>query len=318
MLVILQSSLSIFVLILIGIIAQIVVNKKKTKTEIILCKIGINCHTWTEVLNKFVLYLALPALIFMSLSSISTGQLISTKIILINAVILAIFIPVLILASKFFKAKKDIANAYIFGAFFGNVAYIGFPFVGSVIPGSEPEISILVAIHVLIAFTIGLFYLEHSKSSHHGFKSIIKKIIMNPLIGAVLFGLIALFLNINLPQILSNALSMLAASASPVVLIALGMFIADKIKFDKELWHAVAISSMKLILMPLIFIVVAITLKLKAEFDISILEAAMPVALTNFALAEIYPIDKKIIANSIIISTVLSLITLTALSVILI
>ncbi|MBI5728261.1 MAG: hypothetical protein HY984_00740, partial [Candidatus Magasanikbacteria bacterium] len=47
-------------------------------------------------------------------------------------------------------------------------------------------------------------------------------------------------------------------------------------------------------------------------FRVSVIEAAMPLAITPFALAQVYPLDKRIIATTTIISTILSPLTLMA------
>jgi predicted permease len=43
---------------------------------------------------------------------------------------------------------------------------------------------------------------------------------------------------------------------------------------------------------------------------VSLLQAAMPLAATNFVLAQKYKIDEEVIANSIIYSTIISLFTI--------
>ena len=47
-----------------------------------------------------------------------------------------------------------------------------------------------------------------------------------------------------------------------------------------------------------------------SEFSASIIEAAMPLAITPFALADIYKLNKGFIARSIVLSTILAIITI--------
>jgi predicted permease len=314
MLLIFTSILPVFFLIGVGLLVKIIENHRHPWMTRF-CKYTNHCNdTWSEVLNKFALYVALPALIFGSLIHTDTSLLLSSSMILTNVVLIILFIVLVTILTKAFRIKKNLANAYIMCAFFGNIAYIGPPFINSLIPGIQGTVSILIAIHIIIAFTVGLSILENSKHEHVKLLVVLKSILINPLVLATVVGLFFLYTKIPVPGVIDRAANMLGNSASATVLIAIGLFLAKKIKWDKSMAHAFAISILKLIVMPLIFIGTAIFLRYDSSFSSSILEAGMPVALTNFALAEIYPMDKKIVAKSIIISTILALFTLTGLA----
>lgn len=313
---ILQAILPVFLLIGIGVLIKIVQQARSTRTQRLLKKIRHEDDQWSTVLNKFALYIALPALILHSLSNTARDDLASKETLLATIVLLVFFALIVLLIVRVIGLRKDVANSYFMCAFFGNVAYIGPPFILSLLPNVGGTISILIALHVGIAFTLGIYVLEVSKYGSCGAKCVAKNVITNPLILSVLTGLLILFFNVQLPVVLDRALAMLGSSASPVVLIAIGLFLAKKIRFDKALAHATIISTLKLVCLPLLFIV---TYKLfhqtsPVDFTVSILEAGMPVALTNFALTEMYPMDRRIVAKAIIISTVLALLSLTALS----
>ena len=84
-----------------------------------------------------------------------------------------------------------------------------------------------------------------------------------------------------------------------------------KVAFNRELVHSLSISFIKLILMPAIFFGVFYKFHIGKDFNVSIIESAMPLAITPFALAEIYPLNKQVIAISIFFSTTFSILTLT-------
>ena len=313
---ILQSILPIFILIGIGMILQASMPKPPLSTRL-MCRIGLgSCETMTSVLNRYALYLALPALIIHSLASTDAEQVNHTGVYFFTLVVLTVVLFIVYAATKQLKLKTDIANAYLFGVFFGNVAYIGFPFIARLIPGNDGVVSIIVAIHIAIAFTFGLALLEHSKNGSPA--SVAGKLVRNPLLISVVIGLLLLFTGIDMPSVLGAAVAMLAASASPVVLVAVGTFIASSWRLDETLWHSAYIAGLKILAVPLFFVTFAFFMPPSTALTVSLLEAAMPAALTTFALAEIYPIHKKIIANAIIISTVLSLFTLSLWSAILV
>ncbi len=311
---IVNSILPVFTLIFLGAILKLIQNLRHP-FAVRLCRATGHCdEKWSQVLNKYALYIALPALIINGLANTEKARLISTEIIIITSLILVGFILIIFLLTKLFKLPKELANTYLMGSFFGNIAYIGAPFILSLFPGTAGNISIIIAIHIAVAFSLGIYILEFSKHKHPNFDEIIKGVSTNPLIIAVVFGLLLMFIDNPLPNFINTTLSMLAASASPVVLVAIGMFITGNFYLDKGIIHAFSISALKLIVLPFIFILFANIIGLDGNFDIAILEAGMPVALTNFALAEIYPINKKIMAKTIIISTIASIFSLSLLA----
>mgnify|MGYP001561065814 CR=1 FL=1 len=311
---IIAAIVPIFLLILVGVVIKLFENIRHPVWARMCNTVGFCDDRWSRVLNLFALYVALPALIIHSLAHTSRQQLIGRQMLFTTVVVLVAAALFMFLVTKLLKMRKDLANAYILCGFFGNVAYIGPPFILALLPGTEGSVSVLIAVHVLVAFTVGVAILEHSKHPHIQLDQMLRDVLVNPLILAAIVGLLLLYLKILPPGPIDSALRMLAASASPTVLIAIGLFIARRIRFDKALWHAIAISGIKLIALPLIFVIVGNIMSFKTGFTPSILEAGMPVALANFALAEIYPMDKRIVAKSIIVSTVLSIFTLSALA----
>jgi predicted permease len=311
-----NSILPIFLLIAVGVVLEKILPRQPESSKL-MCKLGLgSCETLTSVLNRFALYLALPALIISSLAKTSRDQIIDVNLIYFNVAVILAIILISYAVTRLSKMKASMANTYIFGTFFGSVAYVGFPFIGQLYPGNDGVVSILVAIHVIIAFSLGIYILERSKRKADGGGAGIR-LLKNPLLISVIIGLVTLSIGITLPAAIATAVSMLGASASPVVLIAMGTFIAKEWKFDKTIWHAATIAGLKIIFMPLVFLLSALLMKQSLALDISILSAGMPVALTNFALAEIYPMNKKIIANAIILSVIVSLVTLAGFSLLL-
>lgn len=314
MLAIINSILPVFLLIALGVIIKIIQNHEKKGWKKFLTKIKHEDDNWSEVLNKFALYISLPALIFSSLINTNPENLIREEVLFANIILIILFILTVFAITKVWHVDKKLANTYIMCGFFGNIAYIGLPFITSLFPDAAGATSIIIAIHIVIAFTLGLYILESSKSKDVGVKTIIKSIVKNPMIISVALGLGILYSGITVPGTINRAVSMLAASASPVVLISIGLFIARKISWDKTLMHAFFISGLKILVLPMLFLLASRLSNISSEYTISIIEAGMPVALTNFALSELYPMDKKLTAKSIIVSTILSLLTLSIFS----
>ena len=140
--------------------------------------------------------------------------------------------------------------------------------------------------------------------------SILTNTLKNPLLLAVLFSIVILAFKIELPFVVTKTVDLLAGGATPIILISLGIFFARELPKNIDYRHVVGLISLKLIVMPMIFF---LYFSLSGKTDvlaISVLEAGMPIAITPFILAELYPMEKELIALSIVISCILSVVTL--------
>jgi predicted permease len=270
---------------------------------------------WIEVFNKFGLYLGFPAIVFSSLVKIPAGGILETRTIACNILLLFAAVILTHLIGRLFRLTTSLRNTYVICVFYGNIAYLGFPFITSVIPGSNASVSIHIAIYVAFLFTVGILMLELSKGRGvASLPSIAKNIITSPLLLSVVAGLFFRSTGWQLPIWAERSIDLLASSAAPIVLLAIGMFIARRLELDRNLFHAAILSGLKLIAFPLCFLLFARLASFDDAFAVSIIEAAMPAGITAFALAEIYPLEKQIVASVIVMSTVVSAITLPVLT----
>jgi len=268
-------------------------------------------ENWVRVLNRYGLYIGFPALIFESLIHIEGASLIQNLPVYgLNIVLLVAILTLLIVPLKIFKVRNTIANTYIICTFFGNVAYLGYPVVTSVFPNAAGEVSIIIAIYVIILFTIGIGVLEVSKSEYTSPFTILLNIAKNPFIAAVALGIVFIRYGISLPAYLVDALRIIKGSASPVVIISLGIFIAQKVPLRRTWKHSLAITVVRLFAIPALFSIAGWSLDMGSEFFISIVEAGMPLAVTPFALSSVYPLDREVIVSAIVLSTIISIFTL--------
>ena len=276
-----------------------------------LLKKSIADDTWIEVLNKLAIYLLFPALIFSGMIRVKIDDIDNFSFIYVNFIILISVIFLLDFGLKRLGLSKSLVNTYVIAVFFGNIGYLGFPILSSLMPGYEGFVSIHVAIYTLILFTFGIGILEHSVHKKVEAK-LLMNIVKNPLIIAVFLSIFLLFFKIELPIEIVKTVNLLAGGATPIILISLGIFLAREFPKSRNYKHIIGLITLKLIVMPFIFYVY---FKLSGGGNIlaiSVLEAGMPIAITPYILAELYPMNKELIAISIVISCILSIITLPA------
>ena len=264
--------------------------------------------TWTIVLNKLAVYLLFPALIFSGMMKVEFESIDDFSFIYGNFILLVLIIATLYFGLRYMGFTKSIVNTYVISVFFGNVGYLGFPILSSLIPNSEGLVSIHVALYTLILFTFGIGVLEFSVHKRLSFKILVDAL-KNPLLLAVLFAIILLSTNTKLSFVISKTIDLLAGGATPIILISLGIFLArelSKVRYQ----HVVGLIGLKLIIVPTIFLLYFYLAGQTEVLAISVLEAGMPMAITPFILAELYPMEREIIAIGIVISCLLSVLTL--------
>jgi len=266
---------------------------------------------WVDILNKYGLYVGFPALVLDNLGQVSREDFVEgLKTYGVNIALLVFVIAATWSAVKLLKLERDLANSYVISGFFGNIAYLGYPVITSVYSGVQVEMSILVAIYVVLLFTVGVGILEASKVHKFRILPLLLNIVKNPLLIATGAGILMVLFDLHFPFSLGEALRILKASVSPVVILALGIFIVRKIRLREVYGHVFGISVLRLFVIPLLFFAVGKGFRLLPGFSISVVLSGMPLAVTPFALSSIYPLDKNVIGSAIVLSTLLSIATL--------
>lgn len=268
---------------------------------------GLAKDSWVSVMNSLALYVAFPALVFSSLTSTDTVHYGSF---FLNSAFLIITTVIAFVILKVLKVRTKLRNAYLLCIMFANSAYLGLPVVSSVLPESLAEAGVIVASYIVVVFTLGIFLLESSKKDGSNFLQVLLRALKNPLLIAALLGILCVQFNVKIPVFIDSTIGMVSSAASPLVLFAIGIFIVKEVKFEKALLHAGILSVFRLLLIPLVFFFIGSFLFTGRDFSVMMIESAMPVAITVFALSEMYPIDKKVVAYTIVVSTVLSVVSI--------
>lgn len=277
--------------------------------------IGFIKGNWTSNLNQYVLKIGLPTLIFTSLAHTNISLMSELRLIFINFTFLITVFFFSYAIAHMMHLDKKMRNTIIVCLMFSNVAYMGIPILTRVFDDSIlPQISIIVAIYLLVFFGMGVSYLEFTRhrSTSNIFKTIAKTIFTNPILIAVFLGTIIQITHIPLPSFISISLDMIATSVTPIVLVIIGIFIGPSTLGKLRDWKPVALFTLgTLIIVPLIFYIGLILLRENpSDHIISILESAMPLGITPFAIADHYNLNKGFIARTIVLSTALSIVTL--------
>ncbi len=263
-------------------------------------------------LNDYAYYVAVPCLIFLSLaSSRLDASYFGSALVSVAAMLACAALALLI--SRALGFGKVETGAVVASSFLGNVAYMGFPVVSMALgAGALPIAAFISAACILVALSLGVFVLQHYSGAKISTKDSLVKIVLNPLLWGTLLGIIFSLSGIALPTLAEKIISMIAASASPVALFALGVFLSQCCAAMKPS-RVVTLSVLKLFALPFLAFVFARAFGLDGvPFRVLLLQTGMPLGVTNFVLAEQFKSDKNLIASATLATTLLSLLTLSA------
>ncbi len=263
-----------------------------------------------SALSNYAYYFALPALFFISLYKLDF-RILNVDLFASVIIPIALIISIAFLASVFQHHKGKQISSYIISSFIGNNVYLALPFISLALgEGALSIAAIVAAIYFFIGSTFGVFILQYYSGKKVDMQHMLFNLVKVPVTWSVILGVFASYLvtynQIQVPEFVVSAFSLLGASASATALFALGVFMhKNSIPNLKEV---LKLCTLKNLVAPIIAFGFVVLFPLRGmEAQIIILQAAMPMGVTNFVLAEQFKTEKELIGNAIIVSTVLSL-----------
>ncbi len=272
-----------------------------------------------DSLNKFVVWMALPALLFQSMAQITWEQINQPGYVAAYSLGIALVFGASYALDR--RRRGRLADASIEGlaASYSNGGFMGIPLCLMVFgPASLPAaiIAVLLTACVLFAFSIVLVEIDlHGSHSIMGtMRKVAQSLLRNPLVVAPVLGTMVAAAQVPLPYAVLQFTTLLGAAASPCALVTIGLFLAQGEPAGQHgtVWRIVLL---KLFLHPLATFVLV-----RWVFDMppvwagtAVLLAALPVGTGPFMLAKLYEREAATTSHAILISTVLSLATVSAL-----
>ena len=184
-------------------------------------------------LNRFVVWLALPALLFDVMARTTWQQLYQPAFVATFSIACAaVFLVVL---AQRLLAGRHLADASVdaIAASYPNTGYIGFP-LALLMFGTESlmptTIATILVACVLFAFAIVLIEtgLQTERAPHKLGWKVLVALARNPLIVAPIAGAAVAASGVGMPEGVETFLKLLGGAASPCALVSLGLFLAER------------------------------------------------------------------------------------------
>ncbi|MDC3087382.1 AEC family transporter [Paracoccaceae bacterium] len=268
------------------------------------------------VLSKFAFYILLPPLMFTSILSGDASKSLNINFIFSYEIMTIFIFAVTYLLGSLLKLKTMEKGIFGLNSAYPNYGYIGVPLCILAF-GAEAAIplALILLADTFVLLTTLIFYklTETRKTSLRELsKEIVQRFIYNPLMMSVFVAFIFSTVDIKIVTAIDRTLSIVAASATAVALIALGVSLnVTSIKNQKSVLFFITI--IKLIVHPILIFIV---FQLQTGIDpiwvkTAIVCASLPVAANVFVLANYYKNFESESAAAITITTIVSSITVT-------
>ncbi len=276
---------------------------------VLLRQIGFLKQSDRDLLSKIVLYIALPAMVFINLkdADISLNMIYLPFLGIITSCLLLIIAYIYCRINNY---SKRTAWTVMIAASIMNTGFIGFP-VSLGVFGNEGFLhavffdlstsSLIVAYGIILVKEFGGDRMEVLKNA----------VFFMPIWG-VIFGLIFNVFNIPLFYVAESIIDYFSQATIPLIMLSLGLSL-DFSHISEHIKDSLVVSVMKLIMAPAIIFVLLTLLEIKGmAFNIAILEAGMSTAGNALVLAIEYGLDADLMGSLIFTNVVLSVFTLTA------
>lgn len=237
------------------------------------------------ILNQFVIYISLPAMILLQIPKLTFSM--DTLIPIIVAWMVMFFSAILVLlVAKVFSFSKEITGSLMLVAILGNTSFMGIPIVNAYMGESAiPYILVYDQLGTFIALAIyGTFIASYySSKSQITFKIITLKVLTFPPFISLVAALFLMGVEFN--PILSKVLASFSSTIVPMALVAVGLQLQFKLPKEDLKPFSIALV-IKLIIAPIFAIIICKIFSWDNEVSVvSIMESAMAPMITAGAIA---------------------------------
>lgn len=255
------------------------------------------------VIGRLVYAVLNPCLLFTGVSGADLHVLFSEPLLISTAACLLTFGSHLL-----FTRRRD-AGTKIMGALaagYVNANYIGIP-IATYILGDAALVVPIIMLQLLIITPVALTLLEIAETGHASWRSTLIAPFRNPMIVAVLIGVVFSVTGLRLPAVIADPITTMGHAAVPVVLIAFGMSLSGRrvLAPGPDRAATIAAVTLKTVGMPAIAYLLAVVLGLGSPrtYAVSVL-AALPTAQNVFLYGQRFGSGLVLARDAIFLSTV--------------
>ena len=193
-------------------------------------KKGFITPEFLEPANKLVFYLSIPAMIFSSIAKSSFHDQFDGKVLALTLLAATGIYTTAFIFTRIIKMEPARAGAFVQSSGHGNVGYIGLPIAFYYLGDAGlAKAGIIAGFLMILQNLLSVIALQlhdtNGKTAGKrfgGFKSLLIKLIGNPVIIGAMAGIAVSALEIPIPRVIGRSLDILGGMAPPMALLLIG------------------------------------------------------------------------------------------------
>jgi malonate transporter and related proteins len=274
--------------------------------------LGYISRSLADGLVHFAYNVAMPALLFVTIAQEPARKLLEWRFLLAFGGGSALCFALVYLAVRI-GWRRDLASSTMFGmtAAMTNTGFVALPVLQAIYgqPAVLPA-AIATLFVAVVMFPATVILLEIDGRGPRGpsadAAALAKQIVLNPMVLSTLVGLAWSVAGLPLPAPVTAYMNIIAGALTPCALFAIGLGLSVE-AVRSNLAASAALAVVKLVAMPLLVYGLCVACGLNPLYTIA---AVMPTAKTVYILAGEYKVEEPLVASTVSMTTLFSVVTL--------
>ncbi|MDD7312659.1 MAG: AEC family transporter [Clostridia bacterium] len=268
-----------------------------------------------RVANRLVFNVALPCMLFLDIAGMDPSQLLDGRFVAYGFVVTLLSILGIWALTRLFLKDRTQVGAFVQGAYRSSAAILGAALITNIYgdAGYAP-LMILASVPLYNVFAVLILVLEAGgggKLDGARVKRAALNVCKNPIILGILAGMPFALLGIPIPAMASKCASMLGSLATPLALLAIGAGFVWGDALQKA-GPTVSASAIKLVVLPALFLPIAVRLGFRNEQLMAILiMLGSPSTPSGYIMAKQMGNDGVLANGIVVLTTLLAAVTIT-------
>jgi predicted permease len=275
---------------------------------------GYLSRSLSNALIHFAYNIAMPALLIVTIAQEPAHSLLRWRFLVAfgGGSILCFLLVFAILSMR---RSQTLAGRTMYGmaASMTNTGFVALPVLQAIYgPRAVLPAAIATVFVAVVMFPAAVILLELGHRDTHNATPMetVRHVILNPMVISTLIGMFLSALNLRMPVPVTTYLNILADALTPCALFAIGLGLSME-ALRANIGRATLLSAIKLVLMPFLVYGLSLVLHLDPLYTIAaVICAAVPTAKTAYILAGEYRCEEPMVASTISLTTLASIVSL--------
>ena len=275
-------------------------------------KIGILNEAFCKAANKFNFTVTLPVLLFKDLFESNVKESFDIKYVLFCAIVTSIAFWGLWGVSKIIWKGKNFIGEFVQACYRSSAAVLGIALITNIY-GSAGMVPMMIigAVPLFNIYAVLVLTFESPGNKNKTVKDALIGICKNPIIIAIIIGVICSMIDFDMPTMLESTISNIARMASPLALVVIGASFEGK-KAIALLKPSITAAIIKLVVLPVIFLPIAIKMGYVGGHLVAILiMLGSPSTPSSYVMAKSMGSEGTLTASAVVLTTLGSAFSLT-------